>query len=81
MTIDYKKFNYVKIGHYTNLMGEISKERTESGPVKLCPFMEPLISKLALTHPEWTIVGENPRWHINDAVSYTHLTLPTKRIV
>ena len=66
MTIDYKKFNYVKIGHYTNLMGEISKERTESGPVKLCAFMEPLISKLALTHPEWTIVGENPRWHIND---------------
>lgn len=66
MTIDYKKFNYVKVGHYTNLMAEISKERTESGPVKLCPFMEPLISKLALTHPEWTIVGENPRWHIND---------------
>ena len=66
MTIDYKKFNYVKIGHYTNLMGEISKERTETGPVKLCAFMEPLISKLALMHPEWTIVGENPRWHIND---------------
>lgn len=67
MTIDYKKFNYVKVGHYTNLIGEISKERTESGPVKLCPFMEPLISKLALMHPEWTIVGENPKWHINDA--------------
>ena len=66
MTIDYKRFNYVKIGHYTNLVGEISKERTETGPVKLCPFMEPLIAKLALTHPEWTIVGENPRWHIND---------------
>ncbi len=66
MTIDYKKFNYVKIGHYTNLVGEISKERTETGPVKLCPFMEPLIAKLALMHPEWTIVGENPRWHIND---------------
>jgi hypothetical protein len=64
--IDYKRYNYVKIGHYTNLVGEISKERTETGPVKLCPFMEPLISKLALTHPEWTIVGENPRWHIND---------------
>ena len=66
MTIDYKKFNYVKIGNYTNLMGEIDKLRIETGPVKLCPFMEPLISKLALTHPEWTIVGENPRWHIND---------------
>lgn len=66
MAIDYKRFNYVKVGHYTNLMAEISKERTESGPVKLCPFMEPLISKLALMHPEWTIVGENPRWHIND---------------
>jgi hypothetical protein len=66
MTIDYKKFNYVKIGHYTNLVGEISKERTETGPVKLCPFMEPLMSKLALMHPEWTIVGVDPRWHIND---------------
>jgi hypothetical protein len=66
MTIDYKTNNYVKIGNYTNLVAEIPKTRTETGPVKLCPFMEPLISKLALTHPEWTIVGENPRWHIND---------------
>jgi hypothetical protein len=66
MTIDYKKFNYVKVGHYTNLMAQIDKLRIETGPVKLCAFMEPLISKLALTHPEWTIVGENPRWHIND---------------
>lgn len=66
MTIDYKTYNYIKIGNYTNLVGEIPKTRTESGPVKLCPFMEPLITKLALTHPEWTIVGVNPRWHIND---------------
>lgn len=72
MTIDYKRFNYVKVGHYTNLMAEIPKERTESGPVKLCPFMEPLISKLALMHPEWTIVGENPRWHINDEFFQVH---------
>ena len=66
MTIDYKKFNYVKVGHYTNLMVQIPKERTETGPAKLCVFMEPLIAKLALTHPEWTIVGVEPRWHIND---------------
>ena len=67
MTIDYKRFNYVKVGHYTNLMAQIPKERSENGPVKLCPFMEPLMSKLALMHPEWTIVGVDPRWHINDA--------------
>lgn len=66
MTIDYKTNNYVKIGNYTNLVAEISKARTETGPVKLCPFMEPLITKLALTHPEWTIVGGSPRWHINE---------------
>ena len=24
------------------------------------------MSKLALMHPEWTIVGVDPRWHIND---------------
>jgi hypothetical protein len=66
MTIDYKKHNYVKIGHYTNLLAQISKARTETGPAKLCPFMEPLISKLALTHPEWTIIGIEPRWHMND---------------
>jgi hypothetical protein len=66
MTIDYKKNNYVKVGNYTNLMAEISKLRAETGPVKLCPFMEPLMSKLALMHPEWTIVGIDPRWHIND---------------
>jgi len=67
MTIDYKKHNYVKVGHYTNLMAQIPKARVEVGPAKLCPFMEPLMSKLALTHPEWTIVGVEPRWHINDA--------------
>jgi len=72
MTIDYKSYNYVKIGNYTNLVGEIPKARTETGPVKLCPFMEPLISKLALTHPEWTIVGENPGWHINDEFFQAH---------
>lgn len=66
MTIDYKKHNYVKIGHYTNLLAQISKARTETGPAKLCPFMEPLMSKLALTHPEWTIVGIEPRWHVNE---------------
>lgn len=66
MTIDYKTNNYVKIGNYTNLMAEIPKTRTESGPAKLCPFMEPLMTKLALTHPEWTIVGSQPRWHLND---------------
>jgi hypothetical protein len=66
MTIDYKKFNYVKVGHYTNLMVQIPKERTETGPAKMCAFMEPLIAKLALTHPEWTIVGVEPRWHIHD---------------
>jgi hypothetical protein len=66
MTIDYKTNNYVKIGHYTNLVAEIPKTRTETGPVKLCPFMEPLITKLALTHPEWTIVGSQPRWHTNE---------------
>jgi hypothetical protein len=61
MTIDYKKFNYVKVGHYTNLMAQIDKLRIETGPVKLCPFMEPLMSKLALMHPEWTIVGIEPQ--------------------
>jgi len=66
MTIDYKTNNYVKIGNYTNLVAEIPKTRTESGPAKLCPFMEPLMTKLALTHPEWTIVGGGPRWHLND---------------
>ena len=66
MTIDYKTNNYVKIGNYTNLVAEIPKTRTETGPVKLCPFMEPLITKLALTHPEWTIVGGSPRWHTNE---------------
>lgn len=66
MTIDYKTHNYVKIGNYTNLMAEIPKTRTEAGPAKLCPFMEPLMTKLALTHPEWTIVGSQPRWRIDD---------------
>lgn len=72
MTINYNTHNYVKIGNYTNLVGEIPKARTETGPVKLCPFMEPLITKLALTHPEWTIVGRSPRWHLNDGFFQVH---------
>jgi hypothetical protein len=66
MAIDYKRFNYVKVGHYTNLMAQIDKAYLHGGPAKLCAFMEPLISKLALTHPEWTIIGVEPRWHGND---------------
>ena len=62
MTIDYKKYDYTKIGNYTNLMAAIPKERRETAPVHMCPFMEPFMSKLALTHPEWTIVGVDPMW-------------------
>jgi len=62
MNIDYKKYDYTKIGNYTNLMVAIPKERRETAPAQMCPFMEPFISKLALTHPEWTIVGVDPMW-------------------
>ena len=62
MIIDYKKYDYTKIGNYTNLMAAIPKERRETAPVHMCPFMEPFMSKLALTHPEWTIVGVDPMW-------------------
>ena len=62
MIIDYKKYDYTKIGNYTNLMAAIPKERRETSPVHMCPFMEPFMSKLALTHPEWTIVGVDPMW-------------------
>lgn len=66
MAIDYARNNYVKLGHFTNIVVEFAKNRAEhqnNGPVHMCTFMSPLISKLALTHPEWTIVAVEPVWN------------------
>jgi hypothetical protein len=71
MTIDYNRNHYAKVGHYSNIVAEFDKERVDyikGTPVNMCPFMGPLISKLALTHPEWMIVGAEPMWsRIGDA--------------
>lgn len=71
MTIDYNRNHYAKVGHYSNIVAEFDKERVDyikGTPVNMCSFMGPLISKLALTHPEWMIVGVEPSWsRIGDA--------------
>ena len=65
MTIDYNSNHYVKVGNYTNVVMTLEKNRVaEPDPSKvfLCSFMEALIYKVALTHPEWTIVAVDPVW-------------------
>lgn len=60
--INYAHYDYVKMGHWTNVIAELHKGRdTErvDATIQMCSFMGPLISKLALTHPEWTIVAND----------------------
>jgi len=64
MTIKYNDYDYVKVGHYSNVVMELRKERAfkDCDKVQLCSFMEQLIYKVALQHPEWTFVSEDPTW-------------------
>lgn len=75
MSIDYNRNDYVKVGHYSNVVGEFDKARADynrNAPVHLCRFMGPLISKLALTHPEWMIVGLDPSWRSSEGFYILH---------
>lgn len=61
--IDYNRNNYVKVGNYSNVVMELDKTRAPTDVdinVGLCRFMEQLIYKVALQHPEWTIVASEP---------------------
>lgn len=62
--IDYNEHDYVKVGHYSNVSVELPKDRACKAyeRVHLCSFMEQLIYKVALQHPEWTIIGKDARW-------------------
>lgn len=61
--IDYNKNTYVKIGNFTNVVNEIPKENitdtNKNAPSFFHGFLDPLVDKLALTHPEWMLVGED----------------------
>jgi hypothetical protein len=58
MTIDYSKFTYSKVHNYSNVVNELKKDYT-SYPSTVHPMAMPLIDKLALRHPEWSIVGND----------------------
>ena len=65
MTIDYNHNHYVKVGNYSNVVMELDKTRVTPDAdtkVMLCSFMEQLIYKVALQHPEWTIVAMDAGW-------------------
>lgn len=66
MAIDYNRNEYVKIGNHKNIVAEFPKDRQPprklDASIELCWFMEPLISKVALTHPEWLLVGVDAHW-------------------
>lgn len=67
MAIDYNRNDYVKVGNHTNIVVEFLKDRQPprkmDAPIVLCEFMEPVITKVALTHPEWLIVAVDPNWY------------------
>ena len=65
--IDYSRYDYVKVGHYSNVVMELPKHRTmdkeNDSKTQLCSFMDALIYKVALKHPEWTIVAVGADWN------------------
>lgn len=65
MTINYNDNHYIKVGNYSNVVMELDKTRVTpdaNTKVILCSFMEQLIYKVALQHPEWTIVAMDAGW-------------------
>jgi len=73
--IDYDTYDYVKVGHYSNVSVQLPKERVtnrDSEKTELCSFMEPLIYKVALQHPEWTLIGDDPYWSIKAEMWRVH---------
>lgn len=59
MTIDYDKYEYVKVGNYSNILYEYPKAEAEDRvgwDVLLHAKMQPLLHKLAMAHPDWTFV-------------------------
>lgn len=72
--IDYNKNLYVKVGNFTNVVNEIPKDQisdtNKDKPSWFHGFLDPLIDKLALHHPEWTLVGEDS-WYSHVRESFT----------
>ena len=59
MTIDYDKYEYVKVGNYSNILYEYPKAEAEDRvgwDVLLHAKMQPFLHKLAMAHPDWTFV-------------------------
>ena len=59
MTIDYNKYNYTKIGSYSNVLYEWpndSQRDYSQWVLELNTRMAPLGHKIAMAHPEWTLV-------------------------
>lgn len=59
MTIDYNKNNYTKIGSYSNVLYEWpndSQHDYNQWTLELNARMAPLVHKIAMAHPEWTLV-------------------------
>lgn len=75
---DHNTHDYVKVGHYSNVIMQLPKDRAkyDDERVYLCSFMEPLIYKLALTHPEWTIMATDPmRGHSAGTLTSAHFSI------
>lgn len=62
MTIDYNKHTYTPIDSFKNVVNEVRNDQNKA-PASIHSALNPLISKLALRHPEWTFVGEHGEYH------------------
>ena len=60
MSIDYEKNDYAKIGNFTNVVMEYRKGRVFDGVIAIHHRIDELITKVALAHPEWILVSDNP---------------------
>ena len=78
MSIDYNKNTYAKIGNFTNVVNEIPHDQitteNKDAPSHFHGFLDPLVDKLALKHPEWMLVGEDS-WY-----NYSRQQFLVKRI-
>ena len=69
-----KKYNYI-----LHWIKQLSETRPELGNFAVCPYASQ--AKYIILDEELKKVKPRMGWEVVISVSYTHLTLPTKRIV
>lgn len=64
--IDYTNYTYAKIGNFTNVMVEIGKEKNTPQRIDIHHYLDRLIGKVSLEHPEWQFLGTDGYYGAGD---------------